>query len=155
MNSDWIANFENWINSNQTLTSYIAAVTSFLAVIGLPTIVSMAKTLANANENRSYRSVTLVRVFFLISFLFAVLGVMLNSATQDQAYNEKLAKCERMSDVRALAVERKAELDERKSKIESLKATAEAKVGEFSKVPASKKMKKAKKEAAERTSAAE
>lgn len=151
--SNWITALEQWINSNQTLTSYIAAVTSFLAVIGLPTVASMAKTLANASENKSYRTVTLVRVFFLISFIFSVLGVVAASVSEDRAYNDALSKCERMGDVRKIAEERKPVLEARKKKIDELVSQAQAKVGEFSKVPASKKMRKAKKEAADQQSA--
>lgn len=136
---DWIDALQQWLQSNSTLSSYIAAVTSVLAIVGIPSLASVAKSLANARENRSYRGVTLVRVLWLASFILAVIGYMADAVAEDADYNKKLSEVKRISDLKDVTSERSAKLAERERKVESLKSQAESKVSDFSTVPMTKK----------------
>ena len=136
---NWVEALQQWLESNSSLSSYIAAVTSVIAIIGIPSVASLAKSLANARENRSYRGVTLVRVLWLASFILAVIGCMAESTAEDADYNGKLSNVKRLSDLQPIAAERSAKLAERAKRIESLRSQAQGKVSEFTTVPMTKK----------------
>ena len=138
---DWIDNLWNWLQTNDNFTSWTTAIVSVLTIIGIPTIVSMAKTLSNAKENRSYRTVTLVRVLWMVGFIASMMAYIAQSLIEDKAYNDSLSKAKRISDLKTVCADRNKVLEKRQAKVDSMSKVAKAKVDEYDKVPISRKRK--------------
>jgi hypothetical protein len=132
---DWIDNLWAFLQSNDTFTAWVSAIVSVLTVIGIPTILSMAKTLSNSKENKSYRTITLVRVLWLIGFIASCLAYLLDCVAEDKAYNDSIANIKRIGDLKRISAERNKVLENRKTRISAMSAVAQGKVDEYDKVP--------------------
>lgn len=139
--NDWIDNLWAFLQNNDTFTAWVSAIVSVLAVIGIPTILSMARTLANSKENKNYRGVTLVRILWISGFAVSVIAYLLSCLIEDKSYNAELSAAERIADVRAAALKRSKTLTARETRLNNLKKEAEAKYGDFATVPSPKKRK--------------
>lgn len=146
---NWVNDIWSWLQSNSTLTNWIASIASVLTVIGIPTIVSMARTVTNAKENKSYRGVTLIRVFWIASFLVAVITEWIMETSEDEEYCKQIDSCDRLCDVKDLCKQRAKTLESRKERLVELSKTSSAKQAEFVGVPNAKKNKAEKKEQAQ------
>lgn len=138
---DWIDNLWAWLQGNNTFASWMSAVVSVLAIIGIPTIVSMAKTLSNSKENKSYRTVTLVRVLWMAGFISSILAYMADGLEQDETYNEQIANVKRMGDLKRISAERKKVLEARKLALGDMTKVSQSKVNEYERVPDTRKRK--------------
>ena len=139
--SDWISNISNWLNQNGW-NAYLASAVSFIAVVGVPAVASLAKTVTNAQENKNYRGITLSRIFWLVSYILAFVATQIQNTDMDIEFSEKLSKCERISDVQKLSAERTLQLKERKKKLDELQEKGQKAVETYSSVPTLKEQKK-------------
>lgn len=139
--SDWISNISNWLNQNGW-NAYLASAVSFIAVVGVPAVASLAKTVTNAQENKNYRGITLSRIFWLVSYICAFIATQIQDTDKDIDFTEELSKCDRMSDVKSLSAKRALELKGRKAKLEELKAKGDKAVETYAFVPTLKEQKK-------------
>lgn len=132
---DWIDNLWAFLQNNDTFTAWVSAIVSVLTVIGIPTILSMAKTLSNSKENKSYRTITLVRVLWLVGLIASCLAYFIDCVNEDKAYNDSIANVKRIGDLKNISIQRNEVLENRKSKLTTMLKASQEKENEYDKVP--------------------
>jgi hypothetical protein len=131
---DFMKSVSDWITNN--MATFTALLSSLL--IGVPTIVNVARIMTNAKENKNYRGITLIRLLTLIGFLVGVLAEWLIESNEDLEFARKLKNAKRICDLNEIGAERENALVNRVKRLEALKANSDKTQTEFGVVPVKK-----------------
>lgn len=131
---DFMKSISDWISANM---GWFATGASAV-LVGLPTLVSVARIMTNAKENKNYRGVTLLRILSLVGLLIAFVSEWLIEGQEDAQFAAKLKTAKRMCDLNQLGAEREIALSEREKRLGSINSKLSSAQDEFSTVPAKK-----------------